>query len=66
MREFDIGDLLVVRKHVNSSRKYGIDQKLVFKTKGQYRFLEKATPRSYWLHHLHFYEGIGRHGRKVN
>ena len=31
MREFDIGELVEVRKQVKSIRKYGIDQKLVFK-----------------------------------
>ena len=34
MREFDTGDLVVVRKQVKSSRKNGIYQKLVFKNKG--------------------------------
>ena len=47
MREFDTGYLVILRKQVKSSRKYGIDQKLVFKTKGSYRFLEKDTPSSY-------------------
>ena len=35
---------MVVSKHVKSIRKDGLAQKLVFKTKGPYRFLEKATP----------------------
>ena len=47
MREFYTGDLAVVRKNVKSSRKDGVAYKLVFKTKGPYRFLEKATPSSY-------------------
>ena len=47
MREFDTEDLVVVRKHVKSSRKYGIDQELVLKKKGPYRVLEKATLISY-------------------
>ena len=34
MRGFDTGELLVVRKQVKSSRKYGIAQKLVLKTMG--------------------------------
>ena len=42
--EFDTGDLVIVMKKVKSSRKYGIAQKLVLKTKGTYRSLEKATP----------------------
>ena len=32
MREFYTGELVVLRKNVNSSRKEGIYQKLVFKT----------------------------------
>ena len=47
MREFDTEDLVVVRKHVKSSRKDGIDQELVLKKKGPYRVLEKATLISY-------------------
>ena len=39
MREFYTRDLVVVRKQVNSSRKDGISQKLVFKTKELYRVL---------------------------
>ena len=46
IKEFDTGDLVVVIKLVKSSRKYGIAQKLAFKTKLPYRVLEKATPRS--------------------
>ena len=65
MREFDTGDLVVVSKQVNSSIKYGIAQKLVFKTKGPYRVLDMATPISYWLQNLPFCEGIGSPGKKI-
>ena len=65
VREFDTGDLVIVRKQVKSTRKYGISQKLVLKTKGTYRFLEKATPSSYLFQSLPFCEGLGRTGRKV-
>ena len=34
MNKFDTGDLVVARKHVKSSRKDRIAQKLLFKTKG--------------------------------
>ena len=44
MRGFYTRDLVVVSKKVKSSSKNGIDQKLVFKTKGPYRVLEKAAP----------------------
>ena len=65
MRKFDTGYLVLVRKQVNSIRKYGISQTLVFKTKVAYRVLEKTTPKSYWLQCLPFCEGLGRHRRKV-
>ena len=47
MRGFDTGYLVLVRKQVNSSIRVGVAQKLVFKTKGPYIFLQKATPSSY-------------------
>ena len=65
MKEFDTGDLVVVRNRVKSSKKCGISKKLVLKKKGSYRVLEKATPISYWIQHLPFCEGLGRTGRKV-
>ena len=65
VREFDTGDLVVLMEQVNSRRKYGILHKLIFKTKVPYRFLEKATPISYWLQRLPFCEDLGRPGRKV-
>ena len=42
-REFDIGDIVVVINKSKSIRKYGVTQKLVFKIKVSYRFLEKST-----------------------
>ena len=45
--------------------KYGVAPKLVFKTKGSYRVLEKATPSSYWLQYFPFCGGLGRTGIKV-
>ena len=65
MREFDTGYLVVLRKRVKSSRKYGISRKLLFKTKGPYIVLDKSTPSSYWLQSLPFWGGIGRPGRKL-
>ena len=47
MREFYTVNLVVVREQLNSSIKCGMSQKLVFKTKGPYRVLEKATTSSY-------------------
>ena len=65
MREFLIGDLVVVSKRVKSSRKYRIAQKLVFKTKEPYKVLDNATPSSYWHQRFTFCEGLGSPGRKV-
>ena len=56
---------MVVSKYVKASRKYGISQKLVFKTKGPYIVLDNYTPISYWLHSFPFCEGLGRPGRNV-
>ena len=39
VREFDIGDIVVVRKQVKSIIKYGVAQKLLFKTKETCRVL---------------------------
>ena len=44
MRKFGTGYIVVVRKQIKSSRKDGVDEKLVFKTKGSYIVLEKDTP----------------------
>ena len=49
MRQFDTRDLVVLKKQVKSNRKYGKAQKLVLITKVTYRFIEKATPSSYWI-----------------
>ena len=56
---------MVVRKQVKSIKKYGIAHKLVFKTKGTYMVLKKATPISYWLQILPIVEGLVRPGRKM-
>ena len=54
-REFYTRDIVVVRKQLKSSRYDGIAYKLVFKIKGPYRVLEKATPTSYWVQRLTFF-----------
>ena len=48
-REFDTGEILAVSKYMKSIIKDGVDPKLVFKTRGTYRVLYKATPNSYWI-----------------
>ena len=65
MINFDTRDLLVVRKKVKPSRKDGMYQKLVFKTKGPYIVLDKAALISYWLQRLNFCGGLGRLRIKV-
>jgi hypothetical protein len=65
-RTFAIGDIVVVRKQVQSNSKTGISAKLVFKTRGPYRVLGPANPgSSYWLQRLPFCEGLGVPGRRV-
>ena len=44
---FNIGDLVVVRKQMRSDQARGISAKLVFRTKGPYRVLEKVSERSF-------------------
>ena len=65
IREFYTWDIFVVRKHVELSRKYGVSQKLVFKTRVSYRVIEKDTSGSYWINCLPFCEGLGILGWKV-
>ena len=43
-REFDTGDIVVVRNEAKKTRNDRISQKLVLKIKGTYIVLEKATP----------------------
>ena len=57
---------MLVRKQVQSSRKDGLSQNLLFETKGPYRVIEKNTLGSYWNKRFHFCKGLGRPGRKVN
>ena len=59
-REFYIGDIMEVSNKLNSIINNRVDNKSVFKTKGHYRDLEKATPISYFLQSLHVCEGLGR------
>ena len=48
-RTFEIGDLIMVRKQVQSNALEGIPAKLVLKTKGPYRVLNKQSEDSYLL-----------------
>jgi hypothetical protein len=62
-RTFDIGDLVIVRKQVKSNTSKGISAKLLFKTRGPYRFIDRISPSSYRLQKLPFLQGMGRPGR---
>ena len=62
-RTFAPGDLVIVRKQVKSNAAKGISAKLVFKTKGPYRVIERMTPSSYKIQKLPFLRGLGRPGR---
>ena len=65
IKELGTGDILVVRKQVKSRRKNRVDKKILLKTKGPYRFLEKDKPSSYCLWCFSFCEVLGRPRRKV-
>jgi hypothetical protein len=64
-REFAPGDIVIVRKQVLSNASKGISAKLLFKTKGPYRVIDKASPNSYHLQKLPFLKGLGRKGRII-
>jgi hypothetical protein len=64
-REFSPGNLVIVRKQVQSNASKGISAKLLFKTKGPYRVIDKVSPNSYHLQKLPFLKGLGRKGRIV-
>jgi hypothetical protein len=62
-RTFDPGDLVIVLKQVKSDTSKGISAKLLLKTRGPYRVIDKITPSSYRLQKLPFIRGLGRPGR---
>jgi hypothetical protein len=62
-RTFAIGDLVIIRKRVKSNTSKGISAKLLFKTRGLYRVIDRITPSSYRLQKLPFLQGLGRPGR---
>jgi hypothetical protein len=64
-REFFPGDIVIVRKQVKSEKAKGVSAKLLFKTKGPYRVIDKASPNSYRIQKLPFLKGLGRKGRIV-
>ena len=63
-RDFDPGDLVLVRKQVQSNAAKGTSAKLVFKAKGPYRVIEQLRPGTYKLQKLPFTDN-GKPGRIV-
>ena len=57
---FNTGDLVIVRKQVKSDQSRGVSAKLVFKTKGPYRVIEKVSEQSYKIQKLPILKGFGR------
>ena len=62
-RVFNVGDLVIVRKQVQSSADKGIPAKQKFKWKGIYRVIERLGERSYSVQKLPTVQGKGRPGR---
>jgi hypothetical protein len=60
---FSPGDVVIVRKQVQSRTAEGISAKLLFRTKGPYRVLEQISPSSYSVQKLPFLRGIGIPGK---
>ena len=64
MKEFQPGDLVIVRKQVKTSVAAGISGKLMIRTRGPYRVLEKlGEGTSYNIQRLPFTEGQGKPGK---
>jgi hypothetical protein len=51
-RKFQPGDLVIVRKQVNSKAAEGKPAKLTLKVRGPYRILEEAGTNAYWIQKL--------------
>jgi len=64
-RRFHPGDLVIVRKQVQSKATQGFSAKLVFRPKGPYRVIDEANPGSYNLQRLPFLQGGGKPGKIV-
>ena len=60
-KTFEIGDLVVVRKQLQSNAKEGLPAKLaIAKYKGPYRVIDKIGNRSYMLQKLPTFQGQGK------
>ena len=63
-RVFQPGDLVIVRKQVQSNSRKGISTKLVFRAKGPYRVLRQEKQASYILQKLPFLQGLEQPGKE--
>jgi hypothetical protein len=57
--EFEPGDLVIIQKQVKSDAAANFSAKLVFKTRGPYRVIERLNPISYKVQKLPFLHGLG-------
>ena len=62
-REFAPGDLVVVRRQIQSSAATGRPAKLRIRARGPYRVLEKAGKNSYWIQKIPVVQELTRHRR---
>ena len=53
-RSFEEGDVVIVRRQVQSNAEKQITAKGQFQAKGPYRVLREATPGSYWIQRIPF------------
>ncbi len=60
---FNIGDLVIIRKQTQSSSEKGIPAKQKFKWKGIYRVVEKLGEKSYHVQKLPTMQGSGKIGK---
>jgi hypothetical protein len=62
VRKFNIGDLVIIRKQVQSDGERGIPAKQKFRWKGIYRVMKKESDKSYWVQKLPTTQGKGKPG----
>jgi hypothetical protein len=62
VRKFNIGDLVIIRKQVQSDGERGIPAKQKFRWKGIYRIMDKESDKSYWVQKLPTLQGKGKPG----
>jgi len=62
-KQFNIGDLVIIRKQIQSSSDKGIPAKQKFKWKGIYRVVEKLSDKSYHVQKLPTMQGAGKVGK---